>query len=68
MERRLELAMEGNRWFDLVRWGNVLEVVNNYMQSEAKLRPYYEGASISSDEIFLAILLTEIQNGGGIYE
>ena len=68
MERRLELAMEGNRWFDLVRWGNVLEVVNNYMQSEAKLRPYYEGASISSDEIFLAIPLTEIQNGGGIYE
>ena len=68
MERRLELAMEGNRWFDLVRWGNVLEVVNNYMQSEAKLRPYYEGASISSDEIFLAIPLTEVQNGGGIYE
>ena len=68
MERRIELAMEGNRWFDLVRWGNVLEVVNNYMQSEAKLRPYYEGASISSDEIFLAIPLTEIQNGGGIYE
>ncbi|MDY4881467.1 MAG: RagB/SusD family nutrient uptake outer membrane protein, partial [Muribaculaceae bacterium] len=68
MERRLELDMEGNRWFDLVRWGNVLEVVNNYMQSEAKLRPYYEGASISSDEIFLAIPLTEIQNGGGIYE
>ena len=68
MERRLELAMEGNRRFDLVRWGNVLEVVNNYMQSEAKLRPYYEGASISSDEIFLAIPLTEIQNGGGIYE
>ena len=68
MERRLELAMEGNRWFDLVRWGNVLEVVNNYMQSEAKLRPYYEGASISSDEIFLAIPLTEIQNGGGINE
>ena len=68
MERRLELAMEGNRWFDLGRWGNDLEVVNNYMQSEAKLRPYYEGASISSDEIFLAIPLTEIQNGGGIYE
>ena len=68
MERRLELAMEGNRWFDLVRWGIVLEVVNNYMQSEAKLRPYYEGASISSDEIFLAIPLTEVQNGGGIYE
>lgn len=68
MERRLELAMEGNRWFDLVRWGVVVDVVNKYMQSEAALRPYYEGASISNDEIFLAIPLSEVENSGGLYE
>lgn len=68
MERRLELAMEGNRWFDLVRWGVVVDVVNKYMQSEAALRPYYEGASISEDEIFLAIPLSEVENSGGLYE
>jgi len=27
-ERRLELAFEGQRWFDLVRTGNVFEVLN----------------------------------------
>lgn len=28
-ERRLELAMEGQRWYDLVRWGKVEEVMNS---------------------------------------
>lgn len=68
MERRLELAMEGNRWFDLVRWGNVTDVVNKYMQSEKKLRTYYEGASISEDEVFLPIPLSEVENSHGLYK
>ena len=29
MERKLELAMEGQRWFDLVRNGKVESVMNN---------------------------------------
>jgi len=29
-ERRLELAMEGNRFFDLVRWGTADQVLNSY--------------------------------------
>ena len=29
-ERRVELAMEGHRWFDLKRWGILAEVMNNY--------------------------------------
>ena len=28
-ERRLELAFEGQRWFDLVRFGKVEEVMNS---------------------------------------
>lgn len=69
MERRLELAMEGNRWFDLVRWGTVVDVVNNYMQNESNLRTYYEGNSINSDEVYFPIPLEEVDNAaGGVYD
>lgn len=65
MERRLELAMEGNRWFDLVRWGTVVDVVNGYMQTESSKRTYYEGASITDDEVYFPIPLDEQDNAAG---
>ncbi len=70
MERRLELALEGNRWFDLMRWGDdyLLNTVNTYMTQESELRPYYSGRSISSDEIFLPVPLAEIDNSNGLYK
>ena len=33
-ERRLELACENQRWFDLLRWGVATETVNAYFQKE----------------------------------
>lgn len=68
MERRLELAMEGNRWFDLVRWGDVVSTVNNYMKSEAKLRSYYDGASLTSEEVYLPVPVSEVDNAHGLYK
>ena len=69
-ERRLELAMEGNRWFDLVRWGNdyLMNTINTYMTEESALRPYYAGRSISANEIFLPVPLSEIDNSNGLYK
>ncbi len=33
-ERRVELAMEGHRWFDLVRWGIAKETMDAYKATE----------------------------------
>ena len=33
-ERRLELALEGHRFFDLVRWGIAADYINNYFNVE----------------------------------
>ena len=70
MERRLELALEGNRWFDLVRWGNdyLINTMNTYMTEESALRPYYNGRSVSANEIFLPVPLAEIDNSNGLYK
>lgn len=35
-ERRVELAMEGHRWFDLTRWGIAKETMDTYMAGETK--------------------------------
>ena len=40
MERRLELAMEGHRFFDLRRWGVAKEVLNAYFATESTKRTY----------------------------
>lgn len=46
-ERRVELAMEGQRWFDLCRWGVVKQVMDAYMAAEsdeakAEMSPFVE--------------------------
>jgi hypothetical protein len=39
----LELAMEGHRFFDLVRWGIATVDINAYKQKEKNLRTYLDG-------------------------
>lgn len=43
-ERRLELAMEGQRFFDLVRWGIAADVVNRFIGREKADRPLKQSA------------------------
>lgn len=68
MERRLELAMEGHRWFDLLRWGNAVEVMNEYFETESYLRPYYADAHMTEDELYFAIPKEEVDNAGNLYK
>jgi hypothetical protein len=43
-ERRLEMGMEGQRFFDLKRWGQAITVLNAYLAVEKTRRPYLTGA------------------------
>ena len=43
-ETRLEFAMEGHRFFDLVRWGVAADVLNAYIAKEGEKRTYKKGS------------------------
>lgn len=56
-ERRLELAMEGHRFFDLRRWGVASKVLNEFFAKEYQSKyddqeyvKYYEGAHFTAEK------------------
>lgn len=68
MERRIELAMEGHRWFDLCRWGIAVETMNKYYETESELRSYLKGASLSADNVYFPTPIDEVRTADGLYQ
>ncbi|GAB3908925.1 RagB/SusD family nutrient uptake outer membrane protein [Larkinella knui] len=68
-ERRLELAMEGNRFFDLVRWGVAAEYLNSYFSTEKTKRDYLKEAKFTKNrDEYLPIPLNQINFSKGLYK
>ena len=56
LERRLELAFENQRWFDLQRWETTTNVVNKYLATEAFYAGYsYEVKPIAEWQTMLPV-------------
>ncbi len=68
-ERRMEFAMEGCRFFDLVRWGVSAPYMNAYFAKEKNLRQYLSTATFTAgrDE-YMPIPLNQINLSKGLYK
>lgn len=68
-ERRLELAMEGHRFYDLNRWGVAATVMNAYYQSESSDVEYLQGSVFQPGKHeFLPIPQSEIDLAPELYK
>jgi hypothetical protein len=68
-EARLEMAMEGRRFFDLVRWGIAAKTLNEYLDTEKKRRPWLDVAKFTAgrDE-YLPIPQAQMNWSRGVYK
>ena len=68
-ERRLELAMESERFFDLVRWGDAASVLTRYATKEKERVAYLSEAQFTADrDEYLPIPHEQIAASNGHYK
>ena len=68
MERRLEMGMESERFFDLVRWGEAEKVLNKYFAEETNNCSIYGDAHFTADKNeYLPIPFSQVAASDGHY-
>lgn len=68
MERRVEMGMESERFFDLVRWGEAADVLNKYYAEEAGDCSIYKDAKFTKNKNeYLPIPFSQISASNGHY-
>lgn len=68
MERRLELAMESERFFDLVRWGEASKVLNDYFAAGKERVTFLSDAVFTANKNeYLPIPHSQISSSNGHY-
>lgn len=65
MERRLELALEGHRFYDLVRWGIAKSVIESYSTFEGNILPAFKGVIFNTHNAYFPIPQIEIDRSSG---
>ncbi|MFH0841580.1 MAG: RagB/SusD family nutrient uptake outer membrane protein [Bacteroidota bacterium] len=68
MERKLELGMEGHRWFDLNRWGIAVEELNRILDYEKSMpwgNAMYYGAVVGPEDVTYPIPQKQIDLSSG---
>ena len=66
-EMRLEKALEGERFFDLVRWGIAKDVMTAYFNAEKDTRIYYQNATFDAGEEYYPIPVAQYNFSLGKY-
>ena len=68
MERRLELAMESERFFDLVRWGDAATVINRFYSSESEKMEFLKDSKFTSNKNeYLPVPFEQLAASNGHY-
>ena len=68
MERRLELAMESERFFDLVRWGEAATVINRFYTTESEKMNFLSGSMFTANKNeYLPVPDDQIKAANGHY-
>ena len=68
MERRLELAMESERFFDLVRWGEAATVINRFYTTEGEKMNFLSGSMFTANKNeYLPVPDDQIKAANGHY-